>query len=262
MAAQAHRLLIDGDAVGKDGALGDDARFVHILALEHALELLAEAVVIRLDRFGRVGFDLGDERLDRDKAALHVLAELLPLAQAHAVIFRERLVHEGDESGAQRVLIGLGLFDREHVRKAGDGERGHVVLKAVLGGDGIDRVEIGAQQRFVDADDRISRLRGIDREEHIDLAAADVLLHGGLDRLLGKEKAARQADGDVQIAVVDAFELGGDVQSLHRALGRAVAGHAQNFHNFILITAYAVQHRATLCVGKFALKCEFQRMTL
>ena len=37
---------------------------------------------------------------------------------------------------------------------------------------------------------------------------------------------------------------------------------ARTNYNFILITAYAVQHMAHPCVGKCALHCAFQRMTL
>ena len=56
--------------------------------------------------------------------------------------------------------------------------------------------------------------------------AGDVAADGGFDQLLGKEEAARELYGDVEIAVVHALELDADGEALDAALGAAVSCHA------------------------------------
>ena len=77
---------------------------------------------------------------------------LLPLAQAHAVIFGERLVHESDESGAQSVLKSLPA--PLHLIAENAGFQGDVVVEKVkslksgfglqaVSGEYVDMIEAG-----------------------------------------------------------------------------------------------------------------------
>ena len=225
MTAQAHRLLIDGNMVGIDRSLGNDARLVNIGRGEHRLELLAQARLIGRGRFGGGRLHARDQRLDARELFLHVGAELRALALAHLVIVSERLLRQRDQTGADLVLIRLRLLHGQNVRETHERHERHVVFQVIAHGERVERVDIGAQQRLIHAQDGVGRLRGIDRDEHVQLAAADVLLNGGFDRVLREKEVARHAHGDVQIAVVDALELHRDVQALDNALCAAVAGH-------------------------------------
>ena len=89
-----------------------------------------------------------------------------------------------------------------------------------------DRVQIAAQQGLVDLDAHLPRLARVHRNEHIHLAAADVLLHGGFHGILGKEEASRQTYRRVEIAVVHALELDRDLEPFDGPLRAAVASHA------------------------------------
>lgn len=84
-------------------------------------------------------------------------------------------------------------------------------FQVITHGERVERVDVSAQQRLVHTQDSIGRLRGIDRDEHVQLAAADTLLDGRFDRVLREEEVARHAHGDVQIAVIDALELHRDI---------------------------------------------------
>ena len=238
MAAQAHRLLIDGNVVGIDRSLGNDARLVNIGRGEHRLELLAQARLVGHSRLGGGRLHVCHQRLDTRELFLHVGAELRALALAHLVIVSERLLRQRDQAGADLILIRLRLLHGQDVRKAHERHERHVIFQVVAHGERIERVDIGAQQRLVHTQDGISRLRGIDRDEHIQLAAADVLLDGGFDRVLREEEIARHAHGNVQIAVVDALELHRDVQALNDALCAAVAGHTSYHWLTLLILGF------------------------
>ena len=225
MAAQTHRLLIDGDMVGIDRSLGNDARLVNIGRGEHRLELLAQACLVGRGRLGGGRLHARHQRLDARELFLHVGAELCALALTHLVIVGERLLRQCDQAGADLVLIRLRLLHGQDVRKAHERHERHVIFQVITHGERVECVDISAQQRLVHTQDSILRLRGIDRDEHIQLTAADMLLDGGFDRILREEKIARHTHGDVQIAVIDALELHRDIQALDNALCAAVAGH-------------------------------------
>ena len=228
MAAQTHRLLVDGDMVSKNGGLGDDACLVDIGRGEHRLELLAQTRLISGCRLGSGRFDLRDERLDARELLGHVRTELFTLALTHLVIIRQRLLRQLDQAGADLILIRFRLFHGQNVRKTHERHERHVVFQIIAHGERVERVNISAQQRLVHTQDGVLRLRGVDRDEHVQLAAADVLLDGGFDRVLGEEEVARHAHGNIQVAVVDALELDRNAQALDGALRAAIAGHTSN----------------------------------
>ena len=228
MAAQTHRLLVNGDMVGKNGGLGDDACLVDIGRGEHRLELLAQARLIGGCRLGSGRFYARHQRLDARELFSHVRTELFTLALAHLVIIRQCLLRQLDQAGTDLILIRLRLFHGQDVRKTHERHKRHVVFQIIAHGERVERVNISAQQRLVHTQDGVLRLRGVDRDEHVQLAAADMLLDGGFDRVLGEEEVARHAHGNIQVAVVDALELDRNAQALDGALRAAIAGHTSN----------------------------------
>ena len=57
VAAQPHGLLVDGDRVGEDGALGEHARVVHGQALQGLAQLLLQPGAVLRDGLGRALLD-------------------------------------------------------------------------------------------------------------------------------------------------------------------------------------------------------------
>ena len=100
----------------------------------------------------------------------------------------------------------------------------------------LQRLNIALQERFVDFDGHIAGRGGVHADENIDLTAADMRLDSGFDSVFDKEETARQAHGGIEITVVDAFELYGDLQTVDRSGGAAVARHAFDhiFHRILL----------------------------
>ncbi len=188
VAAQAHRLLINGDMVGKNGCLGNDACLVNIGRGEHRLEFLAQARLIGGCRFGSGRFYARHQRLDARELFGHVRTELFTLTLTHLVIIRQCLLRQLNQAGTDLILIRLRLFHGQDVRKTHERHERHVVFQIIAHGERVERVNISAQQRLVHTQDGVLRLRGVDRDEHVQLAAADVLLDGGFDRVLGEEE--------------------------------------------------------------------------
>ena len=58
MAAQADSLFVNGDLIGVDGSLLQNAALVDIRLAEHVLHLLRQARAVLRERDGAAGFDL------------------------------------------------------------------------------------------------------------------------------------------------------------------------------------------------------------
>ena len=214
MRAQADRFLVHGDLVGIDGSLGQDARFVDGRALQDLLHARGQLFAVLAHRFGRALLDHARERFDGRESAADVLGQLLPLRRAHLVIGRERLVEHLADVRADGSKVFLRLCDAQHVGDAG--EVRHVgllfqIISAVKLVELPQRVKIAARKPLVDRNDLLVRAGRIDADEHIDFSAGNCLLHTALDGVLGKNVGARQLYRAVEVAVVHAAYLNGDV---------------------------------------------------
>ena len=95
-----------------------------------------------------------------------------------------------------------------------------------------DRVAVAAGKFLIHRNDRPGILRSLRRYKNIHLAARNAGGDRLLYRILGKKEITRQPDRTVQIAVVHAFQLNGDLLTLYGALGASVTGHTEQFSHF------------------------------
>ena len=85
------------------------------------------------------------------------------------------------------------------------------MLAAVERAELVEGLKIAAGKPLVDRNDLLVRAGRIDADEHIDFSAGNCLLHTALDGVLGKNVGARQLYRAVEVAVVHAAYLNGDV---------------------------------------------------
>ena len=213
MRGQPYQLLVHRNAVGKDGALGDDACLIRLnvrLPDQRPKPLLKahpQGTDILLRRSGK----LCRQCTDPGYLAQHIRAQPLALAcprvqKLRNGIRKHRLQH------APRILLGLACLRTNRNQHAGHRHQaadGQIVRNAKPLGQPLCSIRQAAGKDHIRLQRRCAALfpGGVPdchRHGHVQLAARDA--GGGQrtsDTLLQSRQTARQADRQVKVAVVD-----------------------------------------------------------
>ena len=127
MGAQADGLLVDGDLIGKDGGLGQNAGLVDGGRLQDLLHLGGQARAVLRNGLRRALLDHAGDVLDGIEPAADVGGKALALGRAHPIVRGKRVIEHGAEVGGDALQVLLRLGDGQDVGKAGDGRRGDLV---------------------------------------------------------------------------------------------------------------------------------------
>ena len=167
---QAHRLLVHGDLVGKDGCLRQDAGLVDGGGGQHLPHLALQSLPVGRHRLGRLCLHTGHGALDGIGPAGDILRQLHALHTPHPVIGRQRRIRHLTDVLRQHLQILLRLGDGEDVRAAGQLHRSDLSRQA----EGLlqlqQRLIVAAGQRLVHLHHGHVRSGGVDGDEHVHLA--------------------------------------------------------------------------------------------
>ena len=203
MAAQTDGLLIDGDAVGKDGGLRQDAALVDRRAGEHLAQLVLEPGAVFRQRDGAALLDAADKAADGLRAGAEVGSHGRALRLAHGLIDGDGLRRNGGQVGKILLFVLLRLLHHEDVGQRGERGSADIVLHAVICDHGTHGAQIPLEHGAVQRNGSLLRARRVHADEHVHLAALDGVLYKLFDRILRVGERAGQAHGAIEEAIVD-----------------------------------------------------------
>ncbi len=236
MAPQADGLFVHSDLVSVDGGLLQNAALIDRGRLQNLLHLVGQSPAVFRQRHGAALLHALDQCEDRLAPGPEIGLQCRALHSAHRAVFSDRLVHHRQDVRRDLLLILFLLFHDEHIRHPRQRRHRDVVRHTIVLCDRVQCREIPLEHRAVERNFHL-RVRGdVDRDEHIDLAARDLLLHAGFDRVLGEAEHARQLHAAIQIPVVDRPDLDRDLPAADRLRRTAVAGHTLDQNTFLRIS--------------------------
>ena len=227
VAAQTDGFLRHGYLVGKYRDLGENPLFVHLYTeiFKRLANALQQAVFVFLNGLRRALFDFGDNGENRLGSAQNIRLHACALRLAHSDKGIERGVGCRKHVGGYLFLVHRRLIDGKDIGKARKCHNRRVVGHAVGIADFLHGVEVARHQAVVDRHLARHVVSGADRDKHINLSSGNTRVDKRLELILQKTVAARDAAGELKIAVVDAFYFHGDGSAVDFGFTSAKTGH-------------------------------------
>ncbi len=222
MASQPQQVLVKGGAVGVNRHFLHKPGLVHVFA-QQRLHVRTQALAIGRNRLRNARGDGRGNAFQRVRPRGQIASQSRSFPRAHGAQLGKRLRKRFGQQRAQFLAVFLGLADAHHFRHVQYAHQRAVVREPLHAVHGL---YVGARQGGVHRHHaRVLAGAGIG-EEHVHMPARELRRDGFARLVLQKEKGTRQAQVQVQKAMVYALDFHSQPPPLALAFAAAISGHA------------------------------------